>query len=478
MEKPNGIRTRLQPLPEENIMAILDLIGVKDQHDIEDDKLTFLSAVRAISIVPQVAQVPTRKMYEAVFQILQDNRSLELTITSYQLLQDLEKCFPRVSIAKVEGLSSTDTETQLVINSEVWSPFGVSLENDSTEMEGHLSTDDDYIDFSKLLSSTQDIVNHVCDGDPMYLGKGPELNVRSKQLTDDIMSKMMMFQYLVTLLRMDFISRCQVFKSNQKWPIIRNSFLNQLLGSQRANFKNLVKNLMRIVAATTREDSAMDLDTEHNSDCIPHKPLQKPDLADTEFRHTLSQSVETLLTLVMELDTLKKEANQNRWTSRSDGSRTPVLEIVIDELSYNKELISPYLQGTVEAKWKTNIILTFFSKHCPRSIKMFERNIDESTIIDIFNCFSNVTNVRIISKRMGEDVIQLLLVHGFQAYFSLQQGTCSLSHVKDNAEGETLLKETCKSFITSFRNLKRVYKELELVAGGREALFTAATIMS
>ncbi|XP_057856047.2 negative regulator of systemic acquired resistance SNI1 isoform X4 [Cryptomeria japonica] len=469
MEKPNGIRTRLQPLPEENIMAILDLIGVKDQHDIEDDKLTFLSAVRAISIVPQVAQVPTRKMYEAVFQILQDNRSLELTITSYQLLQDLEKCFPRVSIAKVEGLSSTDTETQLVINSEVWSPFGVSLENDSTEMEGHLSTDDDYIDFSKLLSSTQDIVNHVCDGDPMYLGKGPELN---------IMSKMMMFQYLVTLLRMDFISRCQVFKSNQKWPIIRNSFLNQLLGSQRANFKNLVKNLMRIVAATTREDSAMDLDTEHNSDCIPHKPLQKPDLADTEFRHTLSQSVETLLTLVMELDTLKKEANQNRWTSRSDGSRTPVLEIVIDELSYNKELISPYLQGTVEAKWKTNIILTFFSKHCPRSIKMFERNIDESTIIDIFNCFSNVTNVRIISKRMGEDVIQLLLVHGFQAYFSLQQGTCSLSHVKDNAEGETLLKETCKSFITSFRNLKRVYKELELVAGGREALFTAATIMS
>ncbi|XP_059075759.1 negative regulator of systemic acquired resistance SNI1 isoform X6 [Cryptomeria japonica] len=452
MEKPNGIRTRLQPLPEENIMAILDLIGVKDQHDIEDDKLTFLSAVRAISIVPQVAQVPTRKMYEAVFQILQDNRSLELTITSYQLLQDLEKCFPRVSIAKVEGLSSTDTETQLVINSEVWSPFGVSLENDSTEMEGHLSTDDDYIDFSKLLSSTQDIVNHVCDGDPMYLGKGPELNANLSGLF--------------------FIA------ANQKWPIIRNSFLNQLLGSQRANFKNLVKNLMRIVAATTREDSAMDLDTEHNSDCIPHKPLQKPDLADTEFRHTLSQSVETLLTLVMELDTLKKEANQNRWTSRSDGSRTPVLEIVIDELSYNKELISPYLQGTVEAKWKTNIILTFFSKHCPRSIKMFERNIDESTIIDIFNCFSNVTNVRIISKRMGEDVIQLLLVHGFQAYFSLQQGTCSLSHVKDNAEGETLLKETCKSFITSFRNLKRVYKELELVAGGREALFTAATIMS
>ncbi|KAH9308878.1 hypothetical protein KI387_036789, partial [Taxus chinensis] len=457
MEMPNGIRTRAHQLPEENIMAILDLIGVKDEHDIEDDKLTFLSAVRATSIIPLTAQVPTRKMYEAVFQILRDNRSVELTITSYQLLQDLEKRFPRATVAKVKGLSSSDAEIQLVINTEVWSPFLINFENDSTEMDRHLTTDGDRIDCSKLFSLTQDIANQVCHGDSTYLERGPELNGRSNRPIYSIMPKMMMFQYLVTLLKGDFTCRHKVFKTNKEWLVIRNSFLDQLLRSQRTNFKNLVKNLLHIVAATTREDSAMDQEAKQNSDYISKSSLQKRDLADAEFRHTLCLSAETLLTLMMELDTLKKEANQNKWTSRSDGSRTPVLEIVIDELSYNKDLISPYLEGMAEAKWKTNIVLTFFSKHCPRAIKMFERNIEETTIKDVFNCFSNVTNVRSATKRMGVDVIQLLLVHGFQAYFSLQQEAYRFSLVEANAEDESLLKETCELFITTFRNLKSAY---------------------
>jgi len=94
-----------------------------------------------------------RKMYEAVFQILRENKSLELTITSYQLLLDLEKVysfwtsclyylfsedylqalclsvawmafwlqrFPPVTVAKMAGSSSDAMEAELVINSEAW----------------------------------------------------------------------------------------------------------------------------------------------------------------------------------------------------------------------------------------------------------------------------------------------------------------------------------------------------------------------
>lgn len=116
----NGTRSRPQQLPEENIMALLDVIGVKEQDDI---RLSFIAAIRVICITPEMAQVPTRKMYEAVFQILRENKSLELTITSYQLLLDLEKRFPPVTVAKMSGSSSDVIEAQLVIYSEVWSPF-------------------------------------------------------------------------------------------------------------------------------------------------------------------------------------------------------------------------------------------------------------------------------------------------------------------------------------------------------------------
>ena len=75
------------------VLAILNVIGVKEQDDIRDDRLSFLAAIRAVCITPETAQVPTRKMYEAVFQILKENKSLELTIMSYELSLDLKKVY-------------------------------------------------------------------------------------------------------------------------------------------------------------------------------------------------------------------------------------------------------------------------------------------------------------------------------------------------------------------------------------------------
>nr|DAD30807.1 TPA_asm: hypothetical protein HUJ06_009658 [Nelumbo nucifera] len=76
---------------EENTLAILDSSGFKDARDVNDDRLAFLDAVRASSIVPEIGTAPTSKMLSAIFQILKDGTSLELIMESYQLLIELEK---------------------------------------------------------------------------------------------------------------------------------------------------------------------------------------------------------------------------------------------------------------------------------------------------------------------------------------------------------------------------------------------------
>eukprot|EP01018_Ginkgo_biloba_P004632 Gb_29640 [translate_table: standard] len=294
------------------------------------------------------------------------------------------------------------------------------------------------------------------------------------------MAKILMFQYLVSLLERDFSSRCQVFKTKQEWPVIRDSFLNRLLGSRRMSFKNLVKYSLHIMAAKMKQCS----DTNHGNgksiNSVSKRSLKLESavtVAEAEIRHTLCLSVQTFLMLMMELDMIKKEADQKGWTSRSDGSRTPVLEIIMDEMSYNKELIAPFLQAMTEPKWKMNIILMYFLKYCSRSVaRVLESRNEETTLEDIFNCFSNATNLRSMTKRISGDVIQLLLAHGFQAYFSLRQQVKSLSFLSNNREDEALFKETCKSFITTFRNLENVYGDLEIIEAGKAALFTAATI--
>lgn len=45
---------------EENTMAIIDAAGAKDTQDTNDDRMAFLEAVRASSIVPESGTAPTK----------------------------------------------------------------------------------------------------------------------------------------------------------------------------------------------------------------------------------------------------------------------------------------------------------------------------------------------------------------------------------------------------------------------------------
>lgn len=106
-------------------------------------------------------------------------------------------------------------------------------------MDGFSDGNSDPIDFSKVVSLVQDIATEIFHEDCKSQGVRTESDVRSKRLSDNVMAEIMLFQYLVRLLETDFICCCQVFKGNKGWPIIRDSFLNQLLGSQRTNLKKL-----------------------------------------------------------------------------------------------------------------------------------------------------------------------------------------------------------------------------------------------
>jgi hypothetical protein len=50
----------------------------------------FLETIRAVSITPAVARVPPKEIYDAILKGIQESKSVELTVASFQLLHDLD----------------------------------------------------------------------------------------------------------------------------------------------------------------------------------------------------------------------------------------------------------------------------------------------------------------------------------------------------------------------------------------------------
>jgi hypothetical protein len=48
----------------------------------------------------------------------------------------------------------------------------------------------------------------------------------------------------------------------------------------------------------------------------------------------------------MNLDLIRKEADTMGLTSRADGCRNPILDVILDELTYNISYLSPFLLVT------------------------------------------------------------------------------------------------------------------------------------
>eukprot|EP00268_Persea_americana_P024394 TRINITY_DN2381_c0_g1_i13.p1 TRINITY_DN2381_c0_g1~~TRINITY_DN2381_c0_g1_i13.p1 ORF type:complete len:394 (-),score=71.24 TRINITY_DN2381_c0_g1_i13:467-1648(-) len=378
---------------EANVMAILDSAGVKEARDLEDDRHSFLEAVQSACLMSGSGSVPTRKVFEAIFQILKDDTSLELKMASYQLLRDLEKRFPQVHLAKSE--SSRSTTVELVVVEEAWSPFVIGWEGAYREEVTTLRYSHGPLDSHTFFLLMQDISQAFSD-------------MNSSWLASKLLADMLLFQYLVNFLEGDFIPRQIKYKETMSWAFIKDSMLHMLL--------------------------------------------------------------------IMELDVIKKEADTSGLTSRADGTRTPLLEIVLDELTYNKDLLSPFLQAFSDPKWKLEITLQYFWKYCTKpSVRTRRSNStsEDGSFDMVLKCFSNSTGTRNVVRKISTEVSQLLLAHAFQAYLSLKHNSIS-----DKNIGSSSLEQICTGMISAFNNLKNVNEQMEMMPFGKEALFTAATILS
>nr|XP_009381025.1 PREDICTED: uncharacterized protein LOC103969260 isoform X2 [Musa acuminata subsp. malaccensis] len=391
-EKSNNNSKNNMGAWEENTMAILDSSGFKDSQDVHDDRLCFLEAVRSASLASEPSTAPSWRMFDAVFQILVDCNSLELTMASYQLLTELDKRYSRVYVMKSDKTESSSSGiVNLVVVKEAWSPFNLASGGERTAKD--LCSLFDSVRFSTLIEDMVQAVNKL-----------------SFDLVFKAVGNLLLFQYLVNVLEDDLLPRLTVYKETLNWLLLKESVLNILL--------------------------------------------------------------------VMELDVARKEADMHGLTSRLDGFRLPILEIIVDELTYNRDSLPPFLVVFSEPKWKLEIILQYFSKYITKSSVRTRRSNEKSdgaTLRGMLNNFSTAANTKNIVKRVTSGAAQLLLAHAFQACLSLVRDSKQIASSTERI-GATL-SEICNSLISAFRNLRKTDEGLEITSFAKEALFAAAIVL-
>ncbi|XP_050287164.1 negative regulator of systemic acquired resistance SNI1 isoform X4 [Quercus robur] len=431
MEKENDInrgRSNKGGGIAENILAFLDASVTKDTQDANDDRIAFLEAVFAASIVPESGFPPTNKMSEAVFQILRLGKSLELIMR-----------YPRVYLSN----SSSSASLDLVVVKE---------------------------GFHLLI---QDIA--AVAGEEKF-----------QALDTKSLGSMLLFQYLVNVLEADILPRNSVYEETMNWALLRESLLNVLLGSRKLNYKGLVRDCLTIVCGLFQIQSAFSND----KICLENYVAKPSDSCDTAVAIALPEigqntciAMQKLLILIMELDISKKKADMKGLTTRADGVRTPLVEVILDELTYNKGLLSPFLQVFNEPKWKLDIILQYFWKYIAKPSIRTRRStdfVDDETFNGALKCFSNGTSTKGIIKRIGIKEIQLLLAHGYKAQLLLLSEQCPAEAISDSKEDvrSNSLVEISKNMISAFNSLRRTDECIEISSYVKEAMFTAATLLS
>ncbi|KAK9714664.1 hypothetical protein RND81_06G110600 [Saponaria officinalis] len=468
MEKMKRKRAKSNRGVEENTLAILESFCSYDSSHVHDDRLAFLEAVRSSSIVSENGCQPTSKMMEAIFGIMREEKSLELIMFSYRLLCEIEKHFPRVYLLNGDAEQGSCTKpAELVVFEEAWSPFAVVPDGGSSHKhvaEKGLKEPLNAADFHLLLASLTEGVDET----------------DSSETKLELLAKMILFQYLITALQADFLPRNQAFLANSNWVCLRESFINKLMGSRTINYKGLVKDCLDALCVPF---TRMDHDSEPGEN-ISSSLLDSSDLAlslslpEVE-KHTV-QAVRKLLVMMMELDSSRKKADTQSLTTRIDSPRTPVIDLIVDELSYSKDMISRFLQAFDVPELKLEIISQYLQKYTakPSTRNRKSKCPDDALVTGILKVFLNSTSAKAIVKKLGAEAVQVLLAHTFQACMSIANDKLlEIYDFKEDA-GSTPLGQICKNVISSFTTLKETDESMQILAFGKEAIFTAATILS
>ncbi|KAH6792971.1 hypothetical protein C2S52_003448 [Perilla frutescens var. hirtella] len=456
---------------EENTMAIIDTSGFsnsKISHHLDDDRLAFLEAVRTTSLLPDNGSAPTRKMLEAIFHILIDADSLDLVIQSHQLLVELDKRFPRVYLSEAEPSDSPSTKiSQYVMVDEAWSPFnfgtdGYNMKGDATNHSRSLL---DSSGFHSLIQEIADVSEEIKSG---------ALEVR-------FLKKMLLLQYIITVLEGDFLPRNCAYQETMNWAILRESLLNMLLGSRKITYKGLIKDSLSIMCNMSQSN----VSSEENS-CndkpqgeLLHELDRTMALALPEVEKSTCNVLKKLFLMIMDLDSSRRMADQQGLTTRVDGVRTPVMEIILDEFIYDNDVLFSFLK-VFDPKWRLEIIVQYFQKYVAKHSFQTRRS---STTVDtdfdgVLKCLSNSKSTRSIIKKIRTEVIQSLLAYAFQAYVVLSYHESEgLSDMGEDVKSDSAV-EVCKNFVSAFTCLQQEDPDTEILCCGKQALITAAGIIS
>ncbi|KAK9936475.1 hypothetical protein M0R45_013316 [Rubus argutus] len=469
MENPSSQRTVAGAL-EENILAILDSTEADDTQYANDDRTAFLDAVRAASLVPENGTPPTYKWFASIFTILRIGKSLELTMASFKLLNELDKRFPRVHLSVVDE-SKSSSKPAVIVENEAWSPFVFSSET-SNEREA-ADNPGGSIDSSGFQLLIQDLADATA-----------EPNFQASETKS--LGNMLLLQYLVNVLEGDFQPRNCVYAETANWVLLRESLLNMLLVSRKLNYKNLMKDCLAIMCKLYQTNAEFTDDLISSEESVT-QPDENFDTAATiallEIGNNTCIAMQKFLILIMELDVSKKAAEMQGSTTRADGVRTPLLEMVLDELTYNIDILDSFLQVfKSEPKWKLEVVVQYLWKYIGKpSVRTRRSNgpTDDASFSGALKCFSNITSTKSTIKKIRPELVQLLLAHGLQAHLSLPckrhvEGSSASSEERSNSS----LIEVSENIISAFRNLKTADKKMEILPLGKEALFTAATIIS
>ncbi|KAL0353022.1 UNVERIFIED_CONTAM: Negative regulator of systemic acquired resistance SNI1 [Sesamum angustifolium] len=387
---------------EENTMAILDTSG-----------LAFLEAVRTASLLPDNGSAPTRKMSEAIFHILKDADSVDLIIESYQLLIELDKRFPQVYLSKGEQSDSTSPAkavSQIVMVEEAWLPFNFGLDSNNEKGKPEILQEVQWIPRLGFHALIQEVAKVATE-------------MKSEAAGTTFLKNMLLLQYLITVLEGDFLPRNCVYQENMNWTILRESLLNMLLGSRKIVYKGLVKDCLSLMCDLSQLTVFSEETSYHkNSSGEQHHEIDSAmALALPEVKKCTCTVLKTLLVMIMELDSSRRIADHQGLTTRADSVRTPVVDIILDELIYDNDILCSFLQ-VFDPKWKLEIVVQYFLKYITKYSVQTRRSsgkVNIENLNGVLKCLSNRTSTRSIIKKISTELIQLLLAYAFQAYVLL-----------------------------------------------------------
>ncbi|KAL5162926.1 Negative regulator of systemic acquired resistance SNI1 [Glycine soja] len=412
MENPSSSE-RSRAGIEDNMLAMFDASETKDAHqDALDDRIAFIDAVRASC---EHGKPPTSKIFGAVFHMLRTGKSLELIVGSYKLLVDLDKHFPRVYLSGTDdSRSSSNSPSKLVVVKEAWSPIIDFVDKAAAVSEAGDKQSGGSLDpssFQVLIEGLAEVLSET----------------KFEAASMEPLRNMLIFQYLVVVFEDDFLPR----NATLNWSMQRESLLSLLLGSRKINYKSLMKDCMAIMCQLSQ----------------PLSELSKHPVLQESSESKLSKSCHTALSLAL-------------------------LGILKDTCVSMEKLLM-----VSEPKWKLEIVVQYLWKYITKpSVRTRKSNghTEDATFGGALKCFSNITGTKSLIKKIGVDVVQFLLAHGFQAHLSI----LSKGNAGDKQGGNSALVDLCQAFISAFDSLRSTNEHMEILSMGKEALFTAATIIS